>query len=356
MTVPLIKVVNSTTGAEVALPAVFSAPIRADVVNFVHTNLAKNKRQPYAISDMSGHQHSAESWGTGRAVSRIPRVAGSGTHRASQGAFGNMCRAGRMFAPTKVWRRWHRNVNVNQRRFAVASAIAASAVTPLVLARGHRVERVASIPLVIDNSAQSIVKTKDAIALLAKLHALKDINKVKATKKIRAGRGKMRNRRYVQRKGPLVVFSEDNGIVKAFRNIPGIELAHVERLNLLQLAPGGHLGRFIIWTQDAFTKLDEVYKTQKAGYTLPEHLLTNPDVTSLLASPEIKAVLKARGPSKTKRAFRKKNPLTNLEAMLRLNPYAAEYKKVQQAKTASKASKKEGAKKNKKFASTITHA
>ncbi|CAM9319130.1 unnamed protein product, partial [Ectocarpus fasciculatus] len=49
---------------------------------------------------------SAESWGTGRAVSRIPRVQGGGTQRAGQGAFGNMCRGGRMFSPTKIWRRW----------------------------------------------------------------------------------------------------------------------------------------------------------------------------------------------------------------------------------------------------------
>lgn len=68
-------------------------------------------------------QTSAESWGTGRAVARIPRVGGGGTQRSGQGAFGNMCRGGRMFAPTKIWRRWHRKVNINQKRYAVASAL-----------------------------------------------------------------------------------------------------------------------------------------------------------------------------------------------------------------------------------------
>lgn len=56
------------------------------------------------------------------------RVRGGGTHRSGQGAFGNMCRGGRMFAPTKPWRRWHRKINVNQRRYALVSAIAASGV------------------------------------------------------------------------------------------------------------------------------------------------------------------------------------------------------------------------------------
>ena len=85
-----------------------------------------------------GHQTSAESWGTGRAVARIPRVRGGGTHRSGQGAFGNMCRGGRMFAPTKPWRRWHRRVNVNQKRYALVSAIAASGVPALVMSKGKK--------------------------------------------------------------------------------------------------------------------------------------------------------------------------------------------------------------------------
>lgn len=85
----------------------------------------------------SGHQTSAESWGTGRAVARIPRVRGGGTHRSGQGAFGNMCRGGRMFAPTKTWRRWHRRINVNQKRYAICSAIAATGLPALVMSKGN---------------------------------------------------------------------------------------------------------------------------------------------------------------------------------------------------------------------------
>lgn len=67
-----------------ALPAVFVAPIRSDIVQTVHTHMAKNARQAYAVSAKAGHQTAAESWGTGRAVSRIPRVPGGGTHRAGE--------------------------------------------------------------------------------------------------------------------------------------------------------------------------------------------------------------------------------------------------------------------------------
>jgi len=166
-----------------------------------------------------------------------------------------------MFAPTKTWRKWHVKVNQNQRRFAIVSALAASALPSLVLARGHRIEQIEEVPLVVDDVTEAFTKTKQALALLKSLHAYADVLKVSNSRKLRAGKGKLRNRRHRQRRGPLVVYNEDKGIVKAFRNLPGVELVNVRRLNLLQLAPGGHLGRFVIWTQGAFALLDEVFGT-----------------------------------------------------------------------------------------------
>jgi len=180
-----------------------------------------------------------------------------------------------MFAPTKIWRKWHVKVNQNQRRFAVVSAVAATAVPSLVLARGHKIEGVSEIPLVVSSSVESIQKTKEAVAALQGLQAHADVAKVIASKKVRAGSGKARNRKYRQRRGPLVIYGEDKGLVKAFRNIPGVETANVRSLNLLTLAPGGHLGRFVIWTESAFAQLDEVFgtfdkpSTLKNGYKLP---------------------------------------------------------------------------------------
>ena len=172
-----------------------------------------------------------------------------------------MCRGGRMFAPTKTWRRWHVKVNQNQRRFATVSALAASALPSLVLARGHRIEEIEEVPLVVGNDVESFTKTKEAVALLKSLRAYRDVVKVSNSRKLRAGKGKLRNRRHRQRRGPLVVYSEDGGIVKAFRNLPGVETVNVRRLNLLQLAPGGHIGRFVIWTEGAFAQLDDVFGT-----------------------------------------------------------------------------------------------
>ncbi|XP_054820430.1 60S ribosomal protein L4 [Prosopis cineraria] len=318
----------------VALPDVMKASIRPDIVTFVHSNISKNSRQPYAVSKRAGHQTSAESWGTGRAVSRIPRVPGGGTHRAGQGAFGNMCRGGRMFAPTKTWRRWHRRVNVTQKRHAVVSAIAASAVPSLVMARGHRIESVPEMPLVVSDSAEGVEKTKEAIKVLKQVGAFPDAEKAKDSHSIRPGKGKMRNRRYISRKGPLIVYGTEGAkAIKAFRNIPGVEVANVERLNLLKLAPGGHLGRFIIWTKSAFEKLDSIYGSfdklseKKKGYLLPRSKMVNSDLARIINSDEIQSVVRPIK-KEVKRAPMKKNPLKNLNAMLKLNPYAKTAKRM----------------------------
>lgn len=332
--------------AQVVLPAVFKAPIRPDVVLFVHSNMAKNRRQAYAVSVKAGHQTPAESWGTGRAVSRIPRVPGGGTSRSGQGAFGNMCRGGRMFAPTKVWRKWHRRVNLNQRRYATVSALAGSALPGLVMARGHHIAGLAEVPLVVDNGMESIQRTKDAVKLLKDLGAYADVEKSQESRKVRTGKGKMRNRRHVQRRGPLVVYDRDDGVRRAFRNLPGVDLCQVSRLNLLQLAPGGHVGRFVIWSQSAFQQLDALYGTwrkqssKKKGYNLPRPVMLNADVARLINSDEIQSVVRPAQP-KSKRSIQKKNPLTNLNALLKLNPYAATAKRqatlFAQARQAAKA-------------------
>jgi large subunit ribosomal protein L4e len=226
--------------------------------------------------------------------------------------------------------------NNRARRFATASAIAASSVPALLLARGHRISHVPEVPLVISSKAfeaAALVKTSAAAALLKAVGAGPDVIKVQKSRKLRAGKGKMRDRRHRQRRGPLVVYNPDTDgteLVRAFRNIPGVETSSVFALNLLQLAPGGHLGRFVIWTSGAFTALDEIYGSTttpsalKKDFLLPSNLVSNADITRLINSSELQSVLnEPKGYKVTKRtSVQKKNPLRNKQVMLRLNPYA----------------------------------
>jgi len=202
-----------------------------------------------------------------------------------------------MFAPLKVWRKWHAKANITQRRHAVASALAASACAPLVMARGHRVEGVPELPLVI--SDLDCKNTKCLLACLNTYGAGADLKKVRASKKIRSGTGKYRNSRYVMRKGPLIIYGDKSDAVKnQARNLPGVDTCHVGRLNILQLAPGGHLGRFVIFTEDAFKNLNNTFGTykadslQKKGYSLNRHVMSCADLSRIINSDQIQAKLR----------------------------------------------------------------
>ncbi|CDW75533.1 60s ribosomal protein l4 [Stylonychia lemnae] len=368
---PVVSVYSKDGSAEVVdslpMPAVFTAPIRDDIVHFVHTNMSKNRRQAHGVYHKAGMEHSAESWGTGRAVARIPRIGGSGTSRSGQGAFGNQCRKGRMFAPLKTYRRWHRKINLNQRRHAVASAIAASAVTPLVLARGHRVNNVPELPLVVENLNAETTKT--LLKTLVGLGAGEDLKRSRQSRKVRTGQGKMRNSRYVLRKGPLVVYGDENNLVKrTARNLPGVETVNVHRLNLLQLAPGGHLGRLVIWTRDAFKALNKIFGNyrakgiEKSGYVLNRNVMTCADLARIINSDQVQSKLRQVRSHVVLHDKQKKNPLKNRGLMHRLNPHdavrrAAEKKaeedrhtkRVTNAKANRKVTKKSKAERRKAF-------
>lgn len=229
-----------------------------------------------------------------------------------------------MFAPTKTWRKWHRKINTTEKRYAVCSALAATAVPALVMARGHKIEEVPEIPLVVEDSVESVKKTSQAKEILATVGALDDVEKAADSKQIRAGKGKARNRRYVMRKGPLIIYNKNDGVEQGFRNLPGVELCCVSRLNLLQLAPGGHMGRFCVWSKSAIEELETIYGD--SGKRIPAACMDNADLARIINSDEIQSVLNPakRAPRKH---LRKKNPLTSMVALKILNPYAAEKKR-----------------------------
>merc|ERR1711936_1217444 len=121
-----------------------------------------------------------------------------------------------------------------------------------------------------------------------------------------------RNRRHVQKLGPLVIYDQDQGVTKAFRNIPGVDVIQVDNLNLLKLD-----GLYGTWRKAS---------TSKAGWNLPQPKMANTDLSALLKSEAIRAVLRAPN-RKVSRAVVRTNPLKNIRSMLQLNPYAAVVKK-----------------------------
>jgi len=128
---------------------------------------------------------------------------------------------------------------------------------------------------------------------------------------------------------------------------------------LLQLAPGGHLGRFVIWTEDAFKRLNAVWgsttreSTTKVGYTLPQNIMANSDLTRLINSDEVQGKVRAQKSGNNRHHNRqKKNPLKNLGVMVRLNPYALVQRRARIIASASKSVDAKAKANNKKHAAT----
>merc|ERR1712127_728954 len=174
------------------------------------------------------------------------------------------------------------------------------------------------------------------------------VTKAAASKKIRAGKGKARGRRYVLRRGPLVIYQKNDGVAQAFRNLPGVELCCVDRLNLLQLAPGGYVGRFCIWSQAALDALNTIYGAE--GKAIPQPIMINADLARIINSDEIQSVVNPAKRADVTR-LRKKNPLISIKALEKLDPYAAAARKAETLAQEARAGKKAAKTKERRLAS-----
>jgi large subunit ribosomal protein L4e len=237
------------------LPIVFETPLRPDVIKRAVLAIQSSRIQPQGRDPMAGKKTSAESRGTGMGISRIPRVKGGG----GRAAFAPSTVGGRQPHPPRAEKKIVKRIPRKEARLALFSAIAATASKENVASRGHAIEDVPQIPLIVTDSIESLTKTKEVEEAFKILGVLSDINRVKASRNIRAGKGKRRGRRIKQAVGPLIVVAENKGLAKAASNLPGVDVEVVKNLNAEMLAPGTHAGRLTLWSKNAIEQLDKLY-------------------------------------------------------------------------------------------------
>jgi large subunit ribosomal protein L4e len=240
---------------EVALPDVFATPLRPDVIKRAVLAIQSSRLQPQGRDPMAGKRISAESRGTGLGIARVPRVKGGG----GRAAFAPSTVGGRQPHPPRSEKKIMKRIPKKEARFALFSAIAAAGSKEAVGLRGHRIEDVPEIPLIVTDSIEELAKTGELEAVLTNLGVLSDLYRVKDSRKIRAGKGKRRGRKMKQAVGPLIVVAENRGIFDAASNLPGVDVAMVNNLNAEILAPGTHAGRLTLWSNGAIDQLDKLY-------------------------------------------------------------------------------------------------
>jgi len=254
-TAEIFDLQGKATGT-ITLPDVFSTPLRPDVIKRAVLAIQSNRLQPQGRDPMAGKRTTAESRGTGSGIARVPRVKGG----SGKAAFAPSTVKGRQPHPPRAEKIIVKNIPKKEAKLALISAIAATAEKDVVAKRGHKIEAVPNLPLVVDNTFENLTKAKEVEEVFSKLGFDAELTRVKESRAIRAGKGKHRGRKMKQAVGPLIVVVDAaSSLANAASNLPGVQVTTVTNLNTEMLAPGTHPGRLTVWTNGAIEKLSNIY-------------------------------------------------------------------------------------------------
>ncbi|MEE9150617.1 MAG: 50S ribosomal protein L4 [Thermoplasmata archaeon] len=236
---------------KIKLPKVFFEDVRIDLIRKAVKASQANRRQPYGPNPGSGMSHAVSTWGKGRGVSRVQRFTQGRTAAESPNVVG-----GRRAHPPRTTRDWSLKINDRERRKARNSALSATKEASLISQRGHKFKKSITVPIVVEDSIEKIVTVKEAMRTLEKLGVKEDLKRARSGIHIRAGRGKMRGRRYRKPKSLLLVVRDHKRALRGFSNLPGIDVTTPEHLSVEILAPGGTPGRLTLFTEGALKRLE----------------------------------------------------------------------------------------------------
>ncbi|MGC8954189.1 50S ribosomal protein L4 [Desulfurococcus amylolyticus] len=249
--------VNGNVVGEIELPELFNVPIRRDLIRRAFLSAFTAMLQPKGRDPLAGKRTTAKYWGVGYGLARVPRLP-NGTAR-----FVVSTRKGHAAFPPRPDERIHEEVNKKERVMAIISALAATSRPELVRERGH-VFTPGRLPVIIvDEAESSISKTTQVREYLEKIGLWSDVERSLDGMGIRAGRGKMRGRTYVEPRSILfIVSSYSIPLAKAVRNLPGVDIATPGNLSILHLAPGGVPGRLTVISMKALNELASKYRVR----------------------------------------------------------------------------------------------
>ncbi len=248
---------------DIDLGGLFKHSVRTDLITRAFLAEQSKFRQPYGVDPLAGKRTSAHYHGRrgirqsmmNKEMARMPRIHGQG-YLNFTARFVPQAIKGRKAHPPLAEKIWKQKINKKEMRKALLSAISATAMKDMVLARGHAINGL-NLPIVIEDKFEELKKAKEVADVFEKI-GLKDEIKRVGKRKVRSGKGKLRSRRYREKKGPLIIVKEDKGIIAAAKNIPGCDAVTVKGLTINLLAPGSHPGRLCIWTKSAFEEAEKL--------------------------------------------------------------------------------------------------
>jgi len=242
-----VKTIEGGVVKDIELPAMFSEEYRPDLIKKAVMALQSVRRQPHGSYPYAGICSSAVGWGSGRGASHVPRL-----KNGSRAAKVPQAKGGREAHPPVTAKVLIKEINQKEKQKAFRSAVAASIRADLISSRGHLFDGV--VPLIFEDKFETLGRTQDVISALTNIGVYSDVERAKDSRKVRAGKGKLRGRRYKQRKSLLIVTSGPE--FRAARNLAGVDVVTIDQLNVEHLAPGMQAGRLTVWTESALTRLE----------------------------------------------------------------------------------------------------
>ena len=224
-----IRDLNGDDAGTLDLPEVFETTFRPDLIERAVVAAQANRKQAYGADPYAGLRTPAESFGSGRGMAHVPRE--NGRARRVPHTI-----KGRKAHPPKAEKDQGKDINDKERKLAVRSAIAATTDEELVRERGHQFEDDVELPLVVSDDFEDLVKTREVVDLLESLGLHADIERSDENRKVKAGRGKTRGRKYTRPKSILFVTSDEPS--KAARNLAGADVVTADNVSAEDLAPG----------------------------------------------------------------------------------------------------------------------
>lgn len=259
-----IKSATNTVEGKKRLPAQFNELVRPDLIKRAVEAVWSSERQPYASDPRAGKKASAKlsrrrreyRGAYGHGISRVPRkiLTRNGMNMFWVAAFAPGTVKGRRAHPPVALKDWRQKINDKERRKAVRSALAAVVDRDFVARRGHVLPE--DYPFIVSNSFESFSKTKQVEEALVRLGFEAELAR-SGRKKTRPGKGKLRGRRYRAAKGVLFVVADRCSLMDSAKNLAGVDVVDVRRLNAALLAPGAVPGRLTLFTENAIDRLEK---------------------------------------------------------------------------------------------------
>lgn len=251
---------------DIEMPGNFSKGIRKDILAKVFEAMKYENRQEKGSKFGAGAGYSASGilkhkrhdWKTtyGKGISRIPRKIMS-RHGASfnwVGATVSNTRGGRRAHPPKGWENFFKKINKKELQIAFNSGFEGTVDSKSLEKKYNK--KIES-GFVFDSSVLDL-KSKDFFALLEKVFGKDLMENILKSKKQRAGKGKLRGRKYKSNAGLLFVVGSDEKMKRS-----GIDVVNVNDLRIRDLAPNGEAGRIAGYSEKAIEEISKKFGGKK---------------------------------------------------------------------------------------------